>query len=74
LRGVPLISQETVVQLIGNTKTTKGLQIQAQMDYRKYRKGVEVEDKDFNGIAITRNMFRGEWNYTISPVTTIEVK
>jgi hypothetical protein len=44
------------------------------MDYRKYRKGVEVEDKDFNGIAITRNMFRGEWNYTISPVITIEVE
>jgi hypothetical protein len=73
-RGVPLISQETVVQLIGNTKTTKSLQIQAQMDYRKYRKGVEVEDKDFNGIAITRNMFRGEWNHTISPVITIEVE
>lgn len=26
-RGVPLISKETVVQLIGNTKTTKGLQV-----------------------------------------------
>lgn len=67
-RGVPLISQEVVVQLIGNTKTTKGLQVQAQMDYRDYQTGVKVEDVDFNGIAITRNEFRGDWNYTISPV------
>ena len=67
-RAVPLISYEVVVQLIGNTKTTKGLQIQAQIDYREYLKGVEVEDKDFNSIAITKDMFHGEWNYTISPM------
>jgi len=73
-RGVPLISQETVVQLIGNTKTTKGLQIEAQIDYREYCKGKEVDDKDFAGIAITRNEFRGEWNYIISPVFVFEVE
>ena len=66
-RGVPLISQETVVQLIGNTKTNKGLEIQAQIDYREYLKGKTVDDKDFSRIAINRNAFRGEWNYTISP-------
>ena len=31
-RGVPLINREAVVQLIGSTKTTKGLEIQAQID------------------------------------------
>lgn len=67
-RGVPLISHETVVQLIGSTKTTKGLQIKAQIDYRKYSKGIEVDERDFNGIAIIRNSFHGEWNYIISPV------
>lgn len=72
-RGVPLISQEVVVQLIGNTKTTKGLQIQAQIDYRHYLKGVEVEDCDFKGIAITKDTFRGDWNYIISPVIAFEV-
>jgi hypothetical protein len=73
-RGVPLISQEAVVQLIGSTKTTKGLQIKAQIDYRKYCKGVEVDDRDFKGIAITKNEFHGEWNYIISPVVTFEVE
>ncbi len=73
-RGVPLISQETVVQLIGNTKTTKGLKIQAQIDYREYRKGKKVDEKDFAGIAITKNQFRGEWNYVISPVVVFEVE
>jgi len=66
-RAVPLISHEVVVQLIGNTKTTKGLQIQAQIDYREYLKGIEVREIDFNSIAITKDVFHGEWNYTISP-------
>lgn len=73
-RGVPLISQEAVVQLIGNTRTTKGLQIQAQLDFRKYVKGIEVNEEDFNSIAITRNTFHGEWNYAISPVVVFEVE
>lgn len=73
-RGVPLINREAVVQLIGNTKTTKGLQIQAQIDYREYLKGKEVDDKDFDRIAITRNQFRGEWNYIISPIITFELE
>lgn len=73
-RGVPLISQETVVQLIGNTKTTKGLQIQAQIDYREYTKGKKVDDRDFAEIAITKNEFRGEWNYIISPVVVVRIE
>ena len=73
-RGVPLISQETVVQLIGNTKTSKGLQIQAQIDYREYLKGKVVDDKDFSRIAINRNKFRGEWNYIISPAFVFEIE
>ena len=66
-RGVPLISRETVVQLIGNTKTTKGLAIQAQIDFREYKKGREISDADFREIAIILDQFHGEWNYTIFP-------
>ena len=73
-RGVPLISREVVVQLIGNTKTTKGLQIQSQIDYRNYRKGREVEDIDFSGIALSKSDFRGEWNYVISPVVVFTIE
>ena len=72
-RGTPLISREVVVQLIGNTKTTKGLKIQAQIDYRKYEQGREIDDEDFKSIGITPNKFHGEWNYTISPVVRIGI-
>lgn len=73
-RGVPLISKETVVQLIGNTKTTTGLKIRAQIDYREYRTHVEVDDEDFETIAMMKNIFHGEWNYVISPVIAFEVE
>lgn len=72
-RGVPLISREAIVQLIGNTKTTKGLQIQAQIDYRNYKKGKEIDGEEFNKILIMPDKFHGEWNYTISPQVIIEI-
>ena len=72
-RGVPLISREAVVQLIGSTKTTKGLEIQAQIDYRKYQTGKEVADEDFDEIGITRDKFHGEWNYIISPLINVNI-
>lgn len=72
-RGVPLISKEVIVQLIGNTKTTKGLEIQAQIDYREYHTGKEVDDEDLESIGLTRDGFHGEWNYTISPMVRISV-
>ena len=72
-RGTPLISREAIVQLIGNTKTSKGLKIQAQLDYREYATGKEVDDEDFKSIGITRAEFHGEWNYTISPMERITI-
>ena len=71
-RGKPLISREAIVQLIGNTKTSKGLKIQAQLDCREYAKGKEVDEKDFKSIGIMQAIFHGEWNYTISPMIRIE--
>lgn len=72
-RGVPLISREAIVQLIGNTTTATGLQINSQIDYRKYEKGKEVSDGDFESIGITPNKFHGEWNYRIEPMARISV-
>jgi hypothetical protein len=72
-RGVPLISREAIVQLIGNTTTATGLQINSQIDCRKYEKGKEVSDEDFESIGITPNKFHGEWNYRIEPMARISV-
>lgn len=70
-RGKPLLSYEVIVQLIGNTKTSKGLKIRADLDTADYPTGLKVSDDEFNAINITRHDFHGEWNYTISPVKTL---
>jgi hypothetical protein len=72
-RGVPLISREAIVQLIGNTTTATGLKIKSQIDYRKYEKGREVDDRDFESIGIVLDKFHGEWNYRIEPMVSIGI-
>ncbi len=72
-RGVPLISREAIVQLIGNTTTTTGLKIKSQIDYRKYEKGREVDDRDFESIGIVLDKFHEEWNYRIEPMARIGI-
>ena len=44
-RGKPLRTFETVVQLIGNVRTSKGLRVKAQLDRRTYATGVVVSNK-----------------------------
>lgn len=66
-RGRPLITKEVVVNLIGNTKTKSGLEIQAQLDENTYEKGIKVTDEEMNSFNIVKEQFHGEWNYKILP-------
>jgi len=66
-RGRPLLTRQTVVELIGNTTTTTGLRIRAQLDTNEYPTGAEVTDEELAAIAIKRARFHGDWNYTIYP-------
>jgi hypothetical protein len=66
-RGKPLVSRETVVQLIGNTTTNAGLQIQAVLDENQYHKGIVVSDQEMELVNISAESFHGEWNYKIQP-------
>ena len=66
-RGKPLRSFKTIVQLIAATTTTTGLAVRAELDERKYPKGVKISDATLAAINIRRHTFHGEWNYTISP-------
>ena len=66
-RGRPLISLETVVNLIANTRTTKGLTIQSALDQGHYEKGIKVSDEEMAGLNIKTDAFHGEWNYLIRP-------
>jgi Rhodopirellula transposase DDE domain len=66
-RGRPFISRSVIVNLIGNTKTTTGLPINAALDRHLYDIGLKVTDEQLAAIRINRDTFHGAWNYTISP-------
>jgi hypothetical protein len=69
-RGRPLESLETIVNLIGNTKTTTGLRIKAALDRNAYEKGITVLDEELDALNIKRHRFHGEWNYTLKPAAS----
>ncbi len=66
-RGRPLRSRAIVVNLIGSTTTTTGLQIRAELDAAKYPTGTKVSDEELARVRVERSAFHGEWNYTIVP-------
>ena len=66
-RGKPLIRHEVIVNLIGHTKTRKGLRVRAALDERQYPTGKNVDDKELEAVNIRRADFHGDWNYTITP-------
>ena len=66
-RGKPLVSHQVIVNLIAATTTKTGLQVRAEIDPRKYPKGVKVSDQQVAAIRLERDQFHGEWNYTILP-------
>jgi hypothetical protein len=66
-RGRPLDSRAVVVNLIANTRTEKGLAIEAEIDEAFYPTGIKIPDADMDKIAIIRDEFHGEWNYMIKP-------
>jgi hypothetical protein len=66
-RGKPLVSFETVVNLIGATKTAKGLQVRARLDRKVYEKGIKTPDEDMEKLAIARLEPFPKWNYVLQP-------
>ena len=67
-RGKPLRSYRTIVQLIAATTTDAGLKVRAELDEKKYPKGVKVSDDQLAAVnppplpCVPRRL-----NYTISP-------
>ncbi len=66
-RGKPLISVQTVVELIASTTTLTGLAVRCELDTQDYPKGITVSDEKMATLNIKGNAFHPEWNYTISP-------
>jgi transposase len=66
-RGRPLISLAVIVNLIGSTRIGDGNKVKCIIDKRKYERGVEITDEEYEAINIKHHKFHGEWNYTIMP-------
>jgi len=66
-RGKPLVSHEAVVNLIGATTTKTGLRVYSALDTNEYPAGRIVSDDELSAIHIRRDIFHGEWNYSLLP-------
>jgi hypothetical protein len=64
-QGIPLVSASVIVNLIGATKTAKGLSVRYVLDEATYEKGIVVTDEEFESINISKDDFLSEWNYTV---------
>jgi hypothetical protein len=69
-KGQPLWNLETVINLIGATRTRSGLRVKAVLDTARYETGVKISDEQIDKQRIRRSQFHPEWNYTVLPQTT----
>ena len=69
-RGEPLRDYETIVNLIAETTTAKGLTVTCRLDRRKYPTGRKVTAEEMEQVNIYPDKFHGEWNYVIKPHRT----
>jgi hypothetical protein len=68
-KGIPLVSYQTVVNLIGGTRTRSGLKVKAMLDTRHYQPGRKVSSREMRELHLTGHSFHPDWNYTLSPQT-----
>jgi hypothetical protein len=66
-RGKPLVNYETIVNLIGGTRTRNGLTVKAVLDTNLYETGVEVSAEEIKDLRLRRHRVHPDWNYTLSP-------
>jgi transposase len=67
-KGQPLVSFETVVNLIGSTRTRSGLKVKAVLDTRQYEPGQEISAQEMKDLNLKGAAFHPEWNYTLALV------
>ena len=66
-KGQPLVSFETVINLISATTTRSGLNIQALLDEREYETGQRISDEAMQQLYLRKHEQDPQWNYTLSP-------
>uniref|UniRef100_UPI00374E07D0 ISAzo13-like element transposase-related protein n=1 Tax=Streptomyces lancefieldiae TaxID=3075520 RepID=UPI00374E07D0 len=65
--GPPLTSYDVVVQSIAATWTRSGLQVDAELDTRRYPLGIAVSKAQLKSLPIEYHDTHGAWNYTVRP-------
>ena len=66
-KGEPLVSFETVVNMISATRTSKGLRVKAILDKGHYETGIKITDQQMQQLNLLRHDQNPEWNYSILP-------
>jgi hypothetical protein len=66
-RGRPLVSHQTIVNLIASTTTRTGLIVKAALDTNHYETQIKVSDEQLAKLRLKPQDFHGDWNYTLSP-------
>ena len=69
-QGVPLENYATVVNLIGATRTRKGLRVQVRLDRRDYELRQKIGDQQRAQVQLRPHETHPQWNYTILPEAT----
>jgi Rhodopirellula transposase DDE domain len=69
-KGEPLVSFETVVNMISATKTNQGLRIKAVLDRRRYETGVKISDEQMKALNLRPHPENPRWNYSLLPRTS----
>lgn len=72
-KGEPLVSFETVVNMISATKTSKGLRVKAVLDKGRYETGVKISNEQMKELNIQRHHRNPEWNYSILPRRSVRL-
>jgi transposase len=66
-RAKPLVSRQTVIDLIASTTTRTGLKVYARLDPNSYPTKIKITDEQIRAVNIHTEQFHPEWNYTIAP-------
>ena len=66
-RGRPLITHETMVNLIAATTNNKGLKVRCELDANPFPSGLKISPQQMAQVHLKPHRFHGEWNYDIEP-------
>lgn len=65
--GQPLTDYETVVRLIGDTRTHTGLTVNCSLNTKHYLTKVPIAKSRMEELDLLKHPFLPEWNYTLLP-------